>query len=172
MNIDIIDIYGDWYDCECCGSYTASGICIKINNVTVWQSYSDGHLDGYTTQYTILDAILGYYLNEQYLAFREETSENKRIQWNTTHPGNHIASSPITWIDYHKQRFQHTIDQIQHVRDMCVNLPYRESLQVKMICLWLQDNLEVDITIRETTIHENNIDPYPEDIVFKTDYTF
>ena len=157
MKIYIKDIYGELYDCECCGCYSASGTVISVDETTIWMDYSDGHLSGKTTETSILESFLSHYRDQEFQKIQQESTEEKRIQWNTDFPGNGIAVTPESWAKYHSGHYEYINGVIEYVKEMCANLPSNPKLQIKMICLWLQDEVDLDVEFIETKIHESEL---------------
>lgn len=154
------NIHGKWYECECCGSYSSEGIGIYVNDEMVWEKYSDGHMYGRQTEESILESVLNAWNDSRVKMIEENHTEEKRNQWNKDHPGNGIARTPESWEKYKNEMLDYQEGVFDNVKEDCSNLPYDETLQVKMIALWIENVCGEKITIEEYDV----VDPVDQEI--------
>jgi hypothetical protein len=150
MIFKVETIHGKMYDCECCGCYSSEGICIYVNDTMVWEKYSDGHMYGRQTEETILDSILDKWFESNLSIIEEKHTEKARVKWNKDHPGNGIARTPESWLEYKNSQIEYIKSSKEQVVESCKVLPYSETLQVKMIALWIEEVTGEKIKVVET----------------------
>ena len=160
MKIKVEKMAGSIHDCECCGMYSAEGVFISVNDKLVWKRYSDGHLYGNATEESILNAILNAWLEIKNQEAEKEFTEQARLNWNKSNPGNGIARTPESWLEYKQSQLSYFTDTIKYMKEECSHLPYDETLQAKMIALWFEsttgEKIDVDVTdISESKAEKN-----------------
>lgn len=137
------------FDCECCGPCYPEGIFIYYNNELIWEKYSDGHYSGHETEDSIVNTILNKWRENSNAEILLASNEENRNDYNVKHPGNSIAKTPESWKDYHHSTQEYVDTMYDVFQEHCVHLPSNESLQVKMIALWLEEELGNKIHIIE-----------------------
>lgn len=147
INLTLSTIEHEPYGCECCGSCYPTELNISFNEDIIWSSYFDGHMDGSTTELTILESFLNafhnYLINDVNLKFTEE----KRHEWNKEYYGNSIAANPENWNEEKKTHLQIISDSINNIRTDCDNLPTNHYLQLKMIAIWVESDTGINIQV-------------------------
>lgn len=131
-------IHGKMYDCDCCGSYCSEGTNVYVNDTLVWEKYSDGHLYGRQTEENLLNCIVKEWNRINLEVIENNHTEESRLKWNKSYPGNGIARTPESWEEYKNEMLQYQDGLIENVMESCKNLPYDETLQTKMIALWIE----------------------------------
>ncbi len=153
-------ISGPVFECECCGSYSSSGVNIYVDEELVWRQYSDGHLGGEITEDTLLNCVLEALKSKSLNDIEESFTEKAREDWNKKHPGNGIARTPESWKEYKDSNIKHVEESIERVKESCERLPYDELLQLKMIAIWVEENTGEKVDVIEDSLYEND---YEED---------
>jgi hypothetical protein len=152
--IKIVNYEGPLQDCECCGSYHATGISVYVENQEVWFRYSDGHMDGDESEHSLVDGVLDTWYDVTVQRIENNYTEAKRHEWNANYPGNTIAATPESWkneLDDHIEMFNSDFDE---VKKECWNMPHSIVLACKMIALWIENFTSEVIDV----IEENNVD--------------
>lgn len=150
ITLRIVKTYGEPFDCEDCGTCHPEGLYVAYDGVVVWEKFSDGHYSGHQTEMSILNAILEKWYNDMQSLHEVEKSEQNRLHWNRNHPGNAVARTPESWKEHQNECFSFITESVANIKENCENLPYNETLQVKMIALWFEEetgqvfNIEVD----------------------------
>ena len=137
------------FDCECCGICHPEGLSIYYNDELIWEKYSDDHYSSHQTEDSILNTILNKWQENSHAEILLASSEEKRNNYNLTSPGNSIAKTPESWAEYHNSTKEYINTMYDIFQEHCTHLPSNESLQVKMIALWLEEELDHKIPIIE-----------------------
>ena len=147
VSFKVIHTQEEPYDCDCCGTCYPVGLIIQYNGETVWERQFDGHMGGFQTESSILDALISAWVQDQEAQQDAAASEENRLKWNETHPGNAIASSPEQWAAFHNERKPMFESNIKNLRYSCQVLPQDETRQVKMIALWFEEELGESVIV-------------------------
>jgi hypothetical protein len=158
MTFKVAKISGPMGECDCCGCYSASGYNIYFNDELIWRQYSDGHLGGDCSEESILNAVVNAWNEFNIQKIEAQFTEEKRHEWNKDHPGNGVARTVENWKEYKEQMLEFQKDAFDSVKESCSNLPYDETLQVKMICLWIESHSGEKIQVLEDTEYEGDYD--------------
>lgn len=157
-NLRVVKTYDEPFECEDCGSCYPEGLYVEYNGEVIWEKFSDGHLSGHQTEDSIVNTILNkwYVINE--MIIHNNYTEQKRNEWNKNHPGNGVASTTESWSEYKKSSIDYLSETLESLKTNCENLPYNETLQVKMIALWLEADTEevFDIEVDSEKYTERN----------------
>lgn len=159
----VVDISGPSGDCECCGFYSGSGTEIHVNDELVWRQYFDGHMGGESPDESVLNAVLNAWNETNIFNIEAEYTEEKRHKWNKHHPGNGIARTPESWAEQKKQMLKFQEDGLSQIKESCANLPYDETLQVKMIALWIESSTGEKIQVLEDSHYDSSGDDDNDD---------
>lgn len=147
--LKIVNTTGEPFECDDCGTCYPEGMYICVDDVVVWEKSTDGHYSGHQTENSISECILNH-IKDTYLAMTDNHfTEDARLQWNKNHPGNAVASSPESWLEYKQESIAILENSLERLTENCKILPYTEHLQVKMIALWLEEEFGEKIQIIE-----------------------
>ncbi len=158
MIFKVEKMQGSVQECECCGMYSAEGIFVFANNVLIWKKYSDGHMYGNQTEDSILSTMLKFWEENEMTKIAIESSDQARIDWNKNYPGNGIARTVESWKEYNQEKENNVKAIVQSVKQSCSVLPYDETLQVKMIALWLEDNCGEESKVLLSNVSEKKVE--------------
>lgn len=139
------------YECDNCGTCYPEGMFIEFNDEKICETHTDGHFSGFFTEKTILDAILDKWHEIEFKKHQESATEEKRIEWNKNHPGNGIARTEESWKEYKNRQLSFLDQNLKNIKSNCENLPYDEILQVKMIALWIENEIREKVNVIEIT---------------------
>ena len=137
----IVKTYDDPFDCEDCGTCYPEGLYLEYNGEVIWEKFSDGHYSGSQTEDSILTTILNKWYADMSVKHEYLKTEQQRLEWNKNHPGNGIAKTTESWLEHHAENFSFVQNSIENIKSNCVNLPYEEVLQIKMIALWFESEI-------------------------------
>lgn len=137
----IVKTYDEPFDCEDCGMCYPEGLYIEYNGEVIWEKFSDGHYSGHQTEESILNQILNKWYADMCVQHEQDKSEEKRLEWNKNYPGNAIARTKESWLEYQTNNFSYVQQSIDNIKSNCQNLPYDEVLQTKMIALWFESEI-------------------------------
>jgi hypothetical protein len=126
------------FDCECCGYCTPEGISISVNDEEVWYQYTDNHMSGSQTEEPVGDCLIAGWEKVSRAAIEASYTEESRLAWNITYPGNSVASSPESWTNEKKEALERFEVDLAEVKENTSMLPYQIALQAKMIALWIE----------------------------------
>jgi hypothetical protein len=145
----ILNYTEDGYDCECCGYSYPEGTSIFVDGIPVWEKYSDGHLHSNMTETPIVDCLLTAWYDSRLAGIEAEYTEERRLLWNIQYVGNSIARTAESWLEYKLDMISYLDENLLEIKGNCTKLPYDETLQVKMVALWIQSEcgevIEVDV---------------------------
>lgn len=150
----IVNTTGEPFECEDCGVCYPEGVYISVDDLVVWEKSTDGHYSGYQTEESISECILNHIKATSLELIESGFTEDARLQWNKTHPGNAVASSPESWLEYKQETIEILEDSLERLTENCKILPYAEHLQVKMIALWLEEEFGEKIQVFEENERE------------------
>ncbi len=148
-------IQGKTYDCDCCGFYSSSGINIYLNEELVWEKYYDGHMAGNQTEDSILTCVVNAWNNYNLDKIEKNYTEEARNKWNEDHPGNGIARTTQSWGEYKEELINYQNKSKDKIIKSCENIPYDETLQVKMIALWIEEQSGEAIVVEESSASDS-----------------
>jgi hypothetical protein len=134
----ILNYTEDGFDCECCGSCTPEGISVSVNDVEVWEQYTDNHMSGSRTEAPVSDCLIAGWEQVSRAAIDAHYTEQSRVAWNTKYPGNSVAASPESWAGEKRYAIERFEVDLNEVKESCNQLPYQIELQAKMIALWIE----------------------------------
>lgn len=156
MTFKVAKISGPMEECECCGCYSASGINIYFKDNLIWRQYFDGHLGGESPEESVLNAVLNAWNEFNVSVIEAKFTEEARHKWNKDYPNNGVARTVESWKEYKEQKLEFQKNSYDDVKESCANLPYDETLQVKMITLWIESHMGEKIQVLEATEYEGN----------------
>lgn len=144
----IVNFTGGLRECECCGSYSAESETVYVNDVAVWENYSDGHMYSNTTPEPIQECIIKAWFDESKKRVEANYTEEARLAWNLNYPGNSVAASTGSWLREKICALEFLSSELSELTQVCTNLPSQTVLLVKMIALWIEsisgENINVD----------------------------
>jgi hypothetical protein len=152
----ILNYTEEGYDCECCGYSYPEGTSIFVDEIEIWEKYTDGHLHGNMTEAPIVDCLLTAWYASRLASIEAEYTEEKRHDWNRQYVGNSIARTPESWLGDKLNMISCLDEYLLEVKSNCTNLPYDEVLQVKMIALWIQSACGETIEVLVEEEHHND----------------
>lgn len=158
MIFKVEKMLGSLHECECCGMYSADGVFIFANDVLIWKKYSDGHMYGTQTENSILSVMLDSWKENNLEKIDVEFSEEARIDWNKRYPGNGVARTKESWSEYKKEKEEYIDGVVENVIKCCQQLPYDETLQIKMIALWLEENCGEEFKVLVSDVSEKKVE--------------
>ncbi len=103
----------DCDECDCCGNLFSSKERVYVNGNVVWHNINDGHMHIEKSNHSILDGILSQ-LEKDYVEYFSNFMSLKLFN-----------------------------DSIVEIRKACLYLPYQECHQLGIICILIEDILEV-----------------------------
>lgn len=147
----IVKTYDEPFDCEDCGTCYPEGLYVEYNGFVIWENFSDGHYSGHQTEESILTTMLAKWYEDKLAHHEWMKSEEQRLEWNKNYPGNAVARTPESWLEYQNESFTYVQDSVDNIKENCENLPYDEVLQVKMIALWFESEIGETFDIQVST---------------------
>ncbi len=159
MQFKLVNETGPLQECECCGCYGDENVRIYVNDVEVWYYLRDNHMWADKTEESLVECVLSAWNDTVIEGVIEESTEEKRLQWNEDHPGNGIASTPESWKQYQLDTgLQYQRESYSSVLEACKVLPSEEWLQLQMIALWIEDftGEKVDVVEENVSLGEND----------------
>lgn len=137
--------------CDCCGNCFPEGFKVLFNGDLVHQYCSDGHLSSEETEGFLIDnlsqSIQNYYIEE----INKEHTEEKRIIWNIDHPGNGIARTPESWLEYKNSLIEHIHRSFIRINKKMEYQPTDNILKIQLFLIWFEDTMceKIDFNIIE-----------------------
>lgn len=143
MKITTNSVRGEDWECETCGWHNDETYLVYLDDDLVYKYFTDNHLSSThwpNTKYEMWGHLLLAIEKKLKEGVEKKFTEQGRIDWNIKAPGNSVASTLETWLDYKNSCLASVSTNVGYVWDIISShTPDTEHLQIKLIVLWFEE---------------------------------